>query len=71
MVVKMWYYLREGREINVYLRKELAYETHYDYNYGQVFIHIETKIKSLGFLMIHINDLSACGGMLYKHKVYN
>ena len=64
MVVKMWYYLREGREINVYLRKELAYETHYDYNYGQVFIHIETKIKSLGFLRIYDNDINAYNGMI-------
>ena len=38
-----------------------------EYKYGCIqVIHVETKIKGLGFLNIHGNDFNACGGIILK-----
>ena len=48
-------------------RGKLTHETNHDYKYVWInVIHIETKIKSLGFLKLHDRDPDACCGMIFE-----
>ena len=61
-----WYYGEKDKRF-IYKRPKSGSEKNDKYKYGWIqVIHVDTKIKALGFLNIHDNNFNTCGGMILE-----